>query len=84
MLVMVRVRMSPIPVMGLLFLAGLRVFVGFLMIVSQIYSPKVVLVIIPVVVVLVARVINSDLNPVVIRPGSGQNCHRRREGSCQD
>src|SRR6266849_6031632 len=53
LLVVIWMGVTPIPVMGLLSPAGLRVFVVFLVIAGQVDSPGVVLVIIPVVVVLV-------------------------------
>jgi hypothetical protein len=75
--------MAPIPVIGLLSLAGLREFVIFFVIVGQVDSPGVVLVIIPVVVVLVMGIIDSHLNAVVIRSGGGHYCDRCRKGSGQ-
>src|SRR5580692_4080222 len=82
-LVVVGVRMAPIPVIRLFSLAGPREFMVLLMVVAQVDSPTVVLVVIPVVVVLVPGIVDADLNAVVIRSGGGHNSHRRRQGSSQ-
>jgi hypothetical protein len=84
LLVVVRVGMAPIPVMGLLSPAGPREFVGLSVIVAQVYSPGMVLMIIPVVIILVAGIIDSNLNAVGVRSGGGHNCHRCRDGSGKD
>ena len=75
--------MAPIPVIGLFSLAGPREFVGLFVIVGQVDSPGVVLVIVPIMVILVIGIIDSDLNAVVIRSGGGHNCHRGRKNSSQ-
>jgi hypothetical protein len=82
-LVVVGVGMSPIPVIRLLSLAGLREFMVLLVVVTQVDTPRVILVVIPVVVVLVPGIVDADLNAVVIRSGSGHNSHRRRKCSSQ-
>jgi hypothetical protein len=69
--------------MGLLSPAGFGELMIFLVIVAQVYSPGFVLTIIPVVVVLVAGIIDSHLNAVVIRSGGGHDCQRCRKGSSQ-
>src|SRR5579864_5410890 len=74
---------APIPVVRLLPFAGLREFVVFLVVVGQIGAPSVVLAVIPVVVVLVMGIIDSDLNPVVLGSGSGQYCDWRNKGGSQ-
>jgi hypothetical protein len=71
--------MAPIPVIGLLFLAGPREFVILPVSVGQVDSPGVVLTIIPVVVVLVVGIVYSDLDVSVFGSGSGQNCDRCRQ-----
>src|SRR5579862_670401 len=79
LLVVIRMRMAPIPVIGLLFLAGPREFVILPVIVGQVDSPGVVLTIIPVVIVLVVGIVYSDLDVSVFGSGSGQNCDRCRQ-----
>ena len=59
-------RMAPIPVIRLLSLAGLREFVRFFVIGGEVESPRGVLVIVPVVIVLVGAVVDSDLDPVIV------------------
>jgi hypothetical protein len=77
-LVVVGMGMAPIPVIGLFSLAGLGEFMGFFVIVGQVDPPGIVLAIVPVVVVLVVGIIDSDLDAVVIRCGGGQS----RQGRC--
>src|SRR5579863_2526408 len=67
--------MAPIPVAALLPFTGLREFVVSSVIVGQIDSPGVVLAVVPVVVILVARIVDADLNAVGCRSGSGHDCH---------
>jgi hypothetical protein len=78
---MVRVRMAPIPVVGLLPFAGVREFVGLFVVVGQVDAPGAVLVIIPVMVILVARIVEFHLNAVVFRSRHSHNCNRSRKGS---
>ena len=81
---LVWVRMAPIPVMGLFSPTGPREFVGLSVIIAQVYSPGMVLMIIPVVIILVAGIIDSNLNAVAVRSGGGHNCHRCRDGNGKD
>jgi diacylglycerol kinase len=66
---------TPIPVIGLLFLVGLLELVGLLVIIVQVDPPRLVLMVVPVVIVLMIAVIDSDLNAVVARYGRGHNDH---------
>jgi hypothetical protein len=76
LLVVVGMRMAPIPVIGLLSLAGLREFVTPLVVIGQVDSPGGVFAIIPVVVVLVVAIVDTDLDAFVFGSGSGQNSER--------
>jgi len=53
--------MPPIPVAPLLSPVGVRVFVIVPVIVRQVHSPRVTLVVIPVVIIVVIPVVNSHL-----------------------
>jgi hypothetical protein len=75
LLVVVGVGMAPIPIMGLLSFAGPRKFVVFPVIVGQIDSPGMILTIIPVVIILMVGIVNSNLDAAVVRSGGGHKCH---------
>jgi len=65
--------MPPIPVLPLLFMIGVRVFVVVPVIVCQVHSPRVTLVVIPVVIIVVTRVIDAYLNARFLRHRRGHH-----------
>ena len=84
LLVPVGMLMAPIPILALLFLTCPGIFVGFSMIIGQEYSPGTVFVVIPVVIVLVATVVNSNLDSAILWNWSSHNCHWPYKGCSQN
>ena len=63
----------PVPVIPLLFMAGVRVFDIVPMIVRQVYSPRVTLMVVPVVIIVMTRVIDAYLNARFLRYRRGHH-----------
>ena len=64
---------APIPVLALLFPVGMRIFMILTVIVRQKYSPRMPLVVVPVVIVLVIPIVNAYLNTRLLRHGRGHH-----------
>jgi hypothetical protein len=64
---LIRMAVPPIPVFSLLFMFGVRVFDVVPVIVRQVHSPCVTLMVVPVVIIVVTRVIDADLNARFLR-----------------
>jgi hypothetical protein len=70
---LIRIAVPPVPVIPLLFMAGVRAFEIVPVIVRQVHSPRVTLVVIPVVIIVVARVIDACLNARFLRHRRGHH-----------
>jgi hypothetical protein len=75
---------APVPVLRLLLFACLREFVSAPGIVRTIPPVGPVFFVIPVMVVLVVPIVDSDLNASVLRFGHCHDCCRRSKGSSQE
>ena len=76
--------MAPIPVLRLLFVVRPGKLVGFLVVFRLVLPPGAIFVVIPVVIVLVVLIVNSDLNVGFLRRRDSHNCHWRDEGGGQE
>ena len=76
--------MAPIPIIALLFLAGIFELVILFVVVSQIHSPSAILIVVPRVVVVVILIVKLHLNACFLRYGSGKYRHRCRKHSGQN
>jgi len=65
-------RVPPIPIFPLLFPVGMSIFVIVPVIVGQKYSPRMTLMVVPVVIVLVIPIVNSYLH-ALLRHGRGHD-----------
>jgi hypothetical protein len=73
-----------IPVFRLLPLARPREFVRISVVLVKVLPPGAVFVVIPVVIVLVLSIVDSELNAGLLRCRSGHNYHWRNKGSGQE
>jgi len=73
LLVVIWMRMAIIPVSRLLPLVRLREFVRIPMVFRKVLPPGAIFVVIPVVIVLVLSIVDSDLNAGLLRYGGGHN-----------
>lgn len=75
---------APVPVLRLLLFARLRKFLSTLVILRMILPVGSVFVVVPGVVVLVAGVVDSNLNAGVLRSGRGHDRHWCGKRSSQE
>ena len=80
---MIGMTVAPIPVLVLMFVALFLVRAIMLVPFCQISSVRMIFAVVPVVVVMVARVVDSNLNAGFLRRCS-QNGSAGREGGCQN
>ena len=84
LLVFVRMSVAPLPVIRLLFFVRLGKFVGTSMVFREVLPPGAIFVVIPVVIVLVTLIVNSNLNASLLRYGDGHHCHWCGKDSSQE
>src|SRR5229473_2156728 len=84
LLVVIWMGVAIIPVIRLLPLARLREFVRIPVLCRKVLPPGAIFVVVPVVIVLVLSIVDSELNAGLLRYRSGHNGHRRHKGSGQE
>lgn len=70
---MIWMIMAPIPVLRLFLPIRPLVFVSIAVVFGEVLSPGAVLVAIPVVIILVASIVDADLNAGLLRYGQGND-----------
>ncbi len=73
MISIVGMGMSPVPVLRLLASVGLRVFASIPVVFGKVLVPGAILVVVPVVIILVLSIIDSDLNAGLLRYRRGHD-----------
>jgi hypothetical protein len=76
--------MAVIPVLRLLLLFRHLEFVRLLVVFLKVLPPGAIFVVVPVVVVLVVSIVDSELNAGLLRQRCGHNCHWQRKGGGQE